>query len=160
MYRLLLVACLAGLGGCATIIDGTTQKITLNTNPPGADCAINRDGSKIAEITSTPGSVKIEKTKRDITVSCSKPGFETATYFNKSGLNSDVFGNLIIGGPIGLIVDTSTGADNQYEGAVNVTMLPVSPSHLMASSATAPEAPPAVLPAPSQVTRMPVPTGT
>ena len=28
------------LGACSTIVDGTTQEISINTNPAGADCGI------------------------------------------------------------------------------------------------------------------------
>ena len=158
MRRVLLLACCLGLGACASIIDGTSQRISLNTNPPGADCAIERDGGKIAEVAITPGSVLIEKSKRDITISCTRAGFSTATYLNKSGLNADIAGNFLAGGGIGLIVDSATGADNHYEGAVNITMVPLSAlaavpaaaaSGVALSSAPAPSLAPSSAPGPA-----------
>src|SRR6476620_1416745 len=55
------------LSACASIIEGTTQQIVVNTSPPGADCGLYREeGVRIAAIQKTPGKALIEKTKNDI----------------------------------------------------------------------------------------------
>lgn len=111
--------------GCASIIEGTSQTITLNTNPPGADCALEREGTVIGRVTPTPGSVVIEKTKHDITISCTKGGYQEATYLNKSGAAGATFGNIVLGGGIGWAIDSASGADNKYDSPINLTLVPV-----------------------------------
>jgi hypothetical protein len=110
--------------GCSTIIEGRNQTITVNTNPPDAHCTLNRNGSPIAEISETPGSVLIEKTKYDITIVCKKSGYEEANYFNKSGVAGATIGNVLAGGLIGWGIDSATGADNKYDSPVNITLVP------------------------------------
>jgi hypothetical protein len=116
--------CIFALVGCSSIIEGTTQEVALNTNPAGADCGFYREGLRIAEVANTPGSALIKKTKRDITVICVKDGYQQATYLNHSGSAGATWGNVIAGGLIGWGVDSATGADNKYDGVVNLTLVP------------------------------------
>lgn len=114
--------------GCAAVFDGTTQQISVNTTPPEARCRLMRLASPIGEIPSTPGAVTIQKTKHDITIVCSKPGFVDATYQNHSGIAGATFANIlggIITGGIAWGIDSASGADNKYESQVNMTLLPV-----------------------------------
>jgi hypothetical protein len=130
-YKLLAAAFAVGatsLGGCASITEGTHQAITVNTNPPGASCVLNRKEGQIATIASTPGDVIIRKTKYDITVVCDKPGYQQATFMDHSGVEGMTFGNAILGGGIGWAIDSSTGSDNKYDSPVNVTLVPVQPA--------------------------------
>lgn len=74
------------LSGCAAVFDGTSQEIMVSTNPAGATCTIERKGTTIATITSTPAAARIKKTKDDITIKCNKGGYEETTYLNHSGV--------------------------------------------------------------------------
>jgi hypothetical protein len=121
---ILPLAAMALLSACSTISDGTTQEIVINTNPEGANCALMREGVAVARVNPTPGAATVQKTKHDITVVCTKPGFQQATFMNKSGVAANTFGNIILGGGIGWAIDSATGADNKYESPVNVTMIP------------------------------------
>ena len=112
------------LGGCSSVIEGTSQEILVNTNPPGADCAFEREGNVIARVQQTPGGATIKKTKHDITLRCAKPGYQDATYLNHSGAAGATFGNIILGGGIGWAIDSASGADNKYDGTVNITLVP------------------------------------
>lgn len=125
MKKIILpLAAMALLSACSTISDGTTQEIVINTNPEGANCALMREGVAVARVNPTPGAATIQKTKHDITVVCTKSGFQQATFMNKSGVASNTFGNIILGGGIGWAIDSATGADNKYESPVNVTLIP------------------------------------
>ena len=74
-----------------------------------------------------PGSALIEKTKHDIWVVCVKLGYQQATYFNHSGAAGATVGNIILGGGIGWIIDSASGADNKYDSPVNLTLSPNPP---------------------------------
>ena len=119
-----LAVAAACLGGCASITEGTHQAITVNTNPPGASCVLNRTEGRIASIASTPDTVTIRKTKHDITIVCDKAGYQTATFMNHSGIEAMTFGNAILGGGIGWAIDSSTGSDNKYTSPVNISLVP------------------------------------
>ena len=115
--------------GCSSITQGTTQNITVNTNPTQATCTLERKGIKIGTVHSTPGTVNVSKTKHDITVTCDKPGYQTATYINDSGWESGsgaagIALDVILTAGISSAVDSATGADNRYESPVNITLLP------------------------------------
>lgn len=110
------------VGGCSTIIEGRSQEIMVNTNPPGASCTLKRKDETLGTINPTPGSLYVEKTKYDIMIACDKKGYETATYLNHSGAAGATFGNIILGGGIGWAVDSATGSDNKYDSPVNITL--------------------------------------
>lgn len=110
------------LTGCSSIIEGTSQEIQVNTNPPGANCIFNRNGETIAGIGPTPSGATVKKTKYDITIICAKKGYEEATYLNHSGAAGATFGNVILGGGIGWAIDSASGADNKYDSPVNITL--------------------------------------
>lgn len=124
MKKLFTVCVLLMSSACASIIDGTSQEIVVNTNPAGADCALEREGIAVGHVDPTPGAVTIKKTKEDITIRCTKKGYEEATYFNKSGSAGATFGNIVAGGVIGWGIDSAAGADNKYDSPVNITLVP------------------------------------
>ena len=128
------------LSGCASVVEGTSQEILVNTNPVGANCDFVREGNVIAKVANTPGGVTIKKTKHDITLKCTKEGYQEATYLNHSGAAGATFGNIILGGGIGWAIDSASGSDNKYDGVVNITLVP-------AGAAAAAPPPPAAKPA-------------
>ena len=125
-FAIPVMLCVAlGLGACSSIVEGTSQEIFVGTNPAGANCALIREGYRIASITPTPGATTIQKTKHDITIECEKAGFHKAVYYNKSDAAGATFGNIILGGGIGWAIDSASGADNKYTSPVNLTLVPV-----------------------------------
>lgn len=124
LFRVALVVFLAhGVTACASIVSGTDQTITLNTNPPDAQCKLERNGKMIGQVPNTPGGILIEKTKHDIKVVCSKEGYDEATGFLKSEIEGSTWGNIILGGGIGWAIDSARGADNRYEDYITITLV-------------------------------------
>lgn len=124
--EIVCVALCIAMGGCASIVEGTSQNITVNTNPAGAECGIYREGGiRIATVVNTPGSALVNKTKHDIWIACVKQGYSEATYLNHSGVAGGTLGNIILGGGIGWAIDSADGADNKYDGTVNITLVPL-----------------------------------
>ncbi|MDP9195655.1 MAG: hypothetical protein M3O22_02630 [Pseudomonadota bacterium] len=120
----IVVLALAGLAlsACSTIVEGRSQQLYVNTNPAGAECDLTRQGMSIGRVNPTPGAIMVEKTKHDITVTCKKSGYQTATYINKSDVAGATVGNVILGGGIGWAIDSATGSDNKYETPMNITL--------------------------------------
>lgn len=120
-----VVALSFGLASCATLFEGTSQEIVINTNPAGASCSLMRSGLTIGTVQSTPGSVVVKKTKEDITIKCSRQGYEDVALVNKSGMAGASFANVLGYGilPITVLVDSASGADNKYETEVSIQMV-------------------------------------
>jgi hypothetical protein len=136
MKRVILLGSVAfALAGCSTVTEGTRQNISVNTTPPGANCTFMRQGASLGSVNPTPGTLKIRKLKYDISVECEKPGYQKVTAMNHSSVAAATFGNILIGGVAGWIVDSATGSDNKYDSVVNLTMTPV------ATTSIAPVAP-------------------
>jgi hypothetical protein len=100
---LLSVVILITVFSCASIVNGTKQDVRINSDPTGAQVSIN--GVKYT----TPAVIKLKRgSKHSLTFT--KEGYEPVTLKIDKKFNSWVFGNLIFGGVIGLIVDFSNGA--------------------------------------------------
>ena len=124
-----LCALCIGLSGCASITEGTSQDISVVTNPAGASCVFERQGMNIGTIASTPATLNIPKRKYDVTIKCNKPGYQEASYLNHSGVTAVIAANvatdLLLTAGLSSIIDSSTGADNKYDSAVNMTLIPI-----------------------------------
>ncbi|HEY2033885.1 MAG TPA: hypothetical protein VGH02_09395 [Rhizomicrobium sp.] len=131
--KLQAIAAIAALGvalsGCATVFEGTHQEITVVTNPSGASCVFERQGYPIGTIASTPATLDVRKLKYDITIKCNKPGYQEADYLNHSGVTAVIAANvaadLLLTAGLSSIVDSADGADNKYDSAVNITLVPM-----------------------------------
>lgn len=64
-------------GGCATAIRGTTQDVTVVTDPPGAACSLAsaRRGEPVVHVDATPATAKVHRDSWSIAVSCRKRGY-------------------------------------------------------------------------------------
>ena len=135
--RVLPALAFVTLGGCATIVKGTTQTVAIDTNPTGATCTVTREGAQLAKIESTPGKIELNRSKHALAVSCVKgPEYQNPTTQTvESQFNGVTAGNILIGGLIGVAVDASTGANNTYPEQVTVNLVPTPAA--MPSSATA-----------------------
>lgn len=123
----LAIAILLPLGGCATILSGRSQEMTINTAPAGADCDIVRlgKGDLVARV-KTPQTITLRKTKHDLRITCTKPGYQETTHLVKSEIEGASWGNIILGGGIGWAIDSAGGADNKYARYVNISLPPAS----------------------------------
>ena len=101
----LWVVVLAG-PGCATVATGGggDQTVTITSTPPGAAVAV--DGKPYG---STPAKVSLSR-RSEHQVELSAAGYETAHVTLRSRLNPWLLGNLVVGGPFGLILDVITDA--------------------------------------------------
>jgi hypothetical protein len=122
MKKIIMLVAVATLSACSSIVEGTSQELVINTSPEGADCELQRENMVIGRVSPTPGGVVVKKTKHDITVVCSKKGYETTKFFNKSDVAGATVGNIILGGGIGWAIDSASGADNKYQTPMNINL--------------------------------------
>lgn len=119
--RLLL---LLALPGCATIMHGANQNLTVTTNPPGASCRLERDGVALAVANPTPATVRISKGRSDIIATCTLDGHDPTTYNHISEFGGATFANAIVGGFIGVAVDAASGANFPYPAEFVINLQP------------------------------------
>lgn len=101
----LILCTLCMLGGCASIIHGTTQKIPVSSDPSGAQVGVDDQNREYK----TPCEIELERgTDHRLTISL--VGYESAIVDIKHKVSAAVTGNAIFGGLIGMIVDSSNGA--------------------------------------------------
>ena len=110
--------------GCATIVKGSSQPVLVKTNPAGASCELSREGKAIAVVDATPATVTVEKSKVDISISCKKAGHVETNVNLPSTFQAWSLGNVLLGGLVGIAVDAGSGAINEYQTEILVTLMP------------------------------------
>ena len=121
---------------CASITTGTTQAVTVQTEPPGAMCLVSRNGETLGIVNPTPGSLNVSKSSQAMTVRCERPGSQVALTTVPSSMQAMTAGNILFGGIIGLGIDAASGAMNQYPPNISLALAaqplpPVPPAAVM-----------------------------
>ncbi len=126
--RSAIVAALAlALPGCATITTDDHQSIVVTSDPPGATCRVREGGTVVAVVAETPGTVLVGKSRHDIGIDCSRPGYYPGAAVLEPHFQERILGNIIYGGAAGVMTDLATGAVNEYPHWVKVLMRPLHP---------------------------------
>lgn len=96
-------------GACATIMEKDTQQLSIKTRPESqAEC---RYGTDAMDSTLTaPGTITVERSRKDIDIRCTdKATGSSGDATIASGIEPWFWGNILIGGLLGVGVDFSTG---------------------------------------------------
>jgi hypothetical protein len=119
--------CLA-LTGCASIIKGGTQPVTIKSVPEGAAVSVtNRAGEKIHAGT-TPATLTLKRgagyfQSEVYSVAIQKDGYAPQTLTITGSVNGWYIGNILFGGLIGMLaVDPVTGAMYSFPDDVSATL--------------------------------------
>ena len=104
-----IVVCLSSLYlcGCATILNGTSQKIPVSSAPTGATVTVDSGNAY-----TTPVRLRLER-RRDHTLVFTKDGFDARTVNVMHVLSESVCGNTLLFGPLGWVFDMCAGT--QYK---------------------------------------------
>ena len=114
------------LWGCATIMTGTSQGLRIDTpHVTGASCELtDKKGTKYY-LQKTPGSVTVRKGDGPMTIVCKKEGYHATTIILKEGFHGATLGNILLGGPVGIIIDAVSGAAQKYPKTALVWLEPL-----------------------------------
>ena len=104
-----LVLSLVVFAGCASIIHGTSQEIAFQSVPDNATVVVEDAMGKQYGSCQTPCSLELKR-KHEYKVHITKAGYETATIVMDRKSDGWIWGNIVFGGLIGVIVDFSNGA--------------------------------------------------
>lgn len=105
----LLIGIALSTTSCATIITGTKDKITFNTTPEGAKVI-----HKGIEKCTTPCTAEIPRSLSKQMVTFEKEGFISKEVKLTKTFNPVALVNILLGGVIGLGIDTATGSLTKY----------------------------------------------
>lgn len=107
VFALILILGLSGLfGGCATILNTTTQEVEIKSVPAGAKITI--DNKKFGN---TPQVVNLER-KRDHSVKFELEGYQTYETQLTTKISFWFWGNVLNGLIPGMAIDYLTGSMN------------------------------------------------
>lgn len=113
------------LTGCATIVSGTQQNVFVDTpHVNGAECKLTDSKNGSWYLPGTPGSVSVVKGNGPMNIVCTKTGYEKSVVSVEESVTGATFGNIILGGGIGIFVDAASGAAQNYPDKVIVWMKP------------------------------------
>jgi hypothetical protein len=114
------------LSGCASVTGSPDQSVSIQTKEQngqevtGAACELtNKRGTWFL---TTPGSIVIHRSNDDMQVTCKKEGLENGRVEVVSATKGSMFGNIILGGGIGAIVDHNNGSAYEYPTLLEVIM--------------------------------------
>jgi hypothetical protein len=127
--------------GCATIINGSTQKVSITSDPSQAAVTIGEVKG------TTPMEAELAR-KTPHVVQITKEGYRPESVKLEQAVSGAVYGNIAAGGLIGWGVDAATGA--QYKlvpDTVHVVLQPNPPALPTAATPIPPPVAPIVVPA-------------
>ena len=118
---------IVSLTGCSTISgSGSTQPISVQTfqsdgsQLDGAKCEMTNDEGTWFVI--TPGSTTVHRSNKDLQVVCRKTGVDVGTASVVSRTKGNMWGNVLLGGGVGAIVDHNNGSAYDYPGLISIYM--------------------------------------
>lgn len=102
------------VAGCAALVSGSKQKVEITSSPEQASFKIlNTLNVEVASGT-TPETVKLPR-KSEYVVHIELEGYKEAKVPLERGTNGWVWGNILCGGLIGLLVDFTSGSAYKLE---------------------------------------------
>jgi hypothetical protein len=127
-------AAAATLTGCASIVSGTNQLMSVETisktgKVDGASCKLQND--KGVYYVTTPGTVSVHRAYGDLSVTCEKTGVPSGLATIKSSTKGMMAGNILFGGFIGAGVDAASGAAYDYPVLLQIMMSDSVPNPLL-----------------------------
>ena len=117
MKYLALTAVLS-LSGCASVMNDSTHPIKVETKTEdgklvnGADCKLTNDYGSFN--TKSGDTVQVRRSSKDLDIVCKTQEQPDASGRAISRANGGMFGNIILGGGIGAIIDHNKGTAYTY----------------------------------------------
>ena len=121
-----LLTLISLLSACASVTGSPNQSVSVQARASNgkevkeAACdLINKRGTWFI---TTPGTVQIHRSNDDLQVTCRKEGFDNGRASVVSDTKGSMFGNIILGGGIGAVVDHNNGSAYEYPTFIQIIM--------------------------------------
>lgn len=119
-----LAAWCVSLAGCASMVSDNVSRTLIESRPEAARCDLYGHGFNRS--VDTPVSLQLPASAAPITVVCQADGHRLASILLDSETDGWIFGNILIGGGIGILVDGARGAGQKYPPTVLIILEPSS----------------------------------
>jgi uncharacterized protein YceK len=110
--------------GCASVVNDKTHPMKVETKTEagdlvaGADCSVKND--KASGTFKSGETTNVRRSNSDLEISCTHPTNAEARAKAVSRVNGGMFGNILLGGGIGAIIDHNTGNAYTYPAWVQL----------------------------------------
>jgi len=117
---ILLLSIVASMAGCASVTHDSKHPIKIETKNEsgelvaGADCTLTND-KEVTHVKSGEAA-NVRRSADNLEVVCKYPNTADAKGTAISRVNAGMFGNILIGGGIGAVVDHARGTAYTYPG--------------------------------------------
>jgi hypothetical protein len=140
-YFSVLIGSLMLVSGCSTLTgEGTAQSISVETMERAsgdriidARCDLSNDEGAWTVL--TPGSVMVHRSNKPLSIKCQKLGYIQDYSSVDSKTKANMWGNIIVGGGIGALIDHNNGSAYAYPDVVRIPMRKGAPTLEEESSA-------------------------
>lgn len=125
-FRLIALAALVMVTGCASITGGNSQQVFVQVKAASgvaveaAECVVSND--KGNWIVRPPGDLTVARSNLAMQIKCTKAAEPAGSVSVESGTRAAMYGNILFGGLIGAGVDHVSGAAYEYPGVATVVM--------------------------------------
>jgi hypothetical protein len=116
--RLTIVLAALAATGCASIVNDTTHPMKIETKTSagaqvsGAECKVTNDYGTTS--LKSGDTAQVRRSSKDLDIVCRHPQNPDATARAISRANGGMFGNIVLGGGIGAIIDHNKGTAYTY----------------------------------------------
>lgn len=113
-----LLAATLTLTGCASVVNETSHPMRLETKSStgelvtGAECKLTNDYGTVSG--KSGDTLQVRRSSKDLDITCVLPANPDATARAISRANGGMWGNVILGGGIGAIIDHNKGTAYTY----------------------------------------------
>ncbi len=124
MKALLIIATVSLLPGCASVMNESTHPIKLEARTSdgevvsGAECSLSNDYGAVGG--RSGDAIRVHRSSADLDVTCSQAAGPQARARLISRANAGMWGNIILGGAVGAVIDHSRGTAYTYPTWVQV----------------------------------------
>lgn len=118
----LTVVCGTLLSACASIVSDDDTITHIQTEPEVARCELV--GQDLKRVIRTPHSIELPSSAAPVTVICDAKGYRKTTAKLDTSMDGWIFGNILIGGGIGIIIDAVRGAGQRYPKGITLILEP------------------------------------
>ena len=118
IHRYMLLSVVAATTGCASVVNDVTHPVKIETKTDsgelvsGAQCTLTND--KASTTAKSGETANVRRSSTDLSVVCKHPDNPDATAKATSRVNGGMFGNIILGGGIGAVIDHNRGTAYTY----------------------------------------------
>lgn len=113
-----VMAVVAMCSGCASVINDTTHPLKVETKTPsgelvaGAECRLSNDYGTFT--VKSGDTAQVRRSSKDLDILCKDPKNPDAQARAISRANGGMWGNIILGGGVGAIIDHNKGTAYTY----------------------------------------------